>query len=74
VIEVPGNADPFEDQFEKKMKEKSEKVAKNEFQRLRNLAKAKNIKVPKVGLAPTAKPTSTNLGKEIVVFSRLLLE
>lgn len=62
VLEVPGNADPYEDQFAKKISEKSEKVAKNEFQRLRNLAKAKNIKIPKVGLAPTLKPTSTRLG------------
>lgn len=64
VIEVPANADPYEDQFEKKNQEKSERVAKNEFQRLRNLAKAKKIKVPKVGLAPTAKPTSQALGKK----------
>lgn len=50
VLEVPQNADPYEDQFAKKAMAKSEKVAKNELQRLRNIAKAKNIKVPKTGL------------------------
>lgn len=62
-MEVPENADPFEDQFVKKTAAKKEKVAKNEFQRLRNLAKAKNIKIPKVGFAPTLKPSATTLGK-----------
>ncbi len=31
--------DPFEDQFEKKRKVKDESVAKNEYQRLKNLSK-----------------------------------
>ena len=31
--------DPYEDQFEKKVKEKKERVAKNELQRLRNIAR-----------------------------------
>lgn len=34
-------ADPNEDQFEKRIKAKKERVAKNEFQRLRNLARNK---------------------------------
>lgn len=50
VIEVPQNADAFEDQFEKKATAKGERIAKNELQRLRNIAKARNVKVPKVGL------------------------
>lgn len=50
VLEVPQNADPYEDQFAKKALAKSEKIAKNELQRLRNIAKARNIKVPKMGL------------------------
>lgn len=49
VVEVPQNADPMEDQFAKKADIKSEKVAKNELQRLRNIAKARKIKVPRVG-------------------------
>lgn len=37
--EVPVNSDPNEDQFEKAETEKKERVAKNELQRLRNIAK-----------------------------------
>jgi len=32
-------SDPYEDQFAKKMSEKKERVAKNELQRLRNIAR-----------------------------------
>jgi len=32
-------ADPYEDQFEKRVKAKKEAVAKNELQRLRNIAR-----------------------------------
>ena len=39
AIEVPQNADPYEDQFEKINKAKKERVAKNELQRLRNVAR-----------------------------------
>lgn len=35
--------DPYEDQFEKKIQAKKEKIAKNEYQRLRNIAKNKKI-------------------------------
>ncbi|KAL6054299.1 hypothetical protein STEG23_009767 [Scotinomys teguina] len=38
VIEVPGGADPMEDQFAKRIQAKKERVAKNELNRLRNLA------------------------------------
>ena len=37
--------DQFEDQFEKRSKEKEERTAKNEYQRLRNLARNKKGKV-----------------------------
>lgn len=33
------STDPYEDQFEKRNKEKKERVAKNELQRLRNIAR-----------------------------------
>jgi len=38
-MEVPVNADPYEDQFEKKKTEKKERIAKNELQRLHNIDK-----------------------------------
>ncbi|KAF4520594.1 hypothetical protein B566_EDAN006005 [Ephemera danica] len=62
VVEVPQNADPMEDQFAKKAEARKEKVAKNEYQRLRNLAAAKKIKVPKEGLPPVDKPNANQLG------------
>lgn len=41
-----------QDPREKAIEEKREKVAKNELQRLRNIARAKKTKVPGVGLTP----------------------
>merc|ERR1711962_1575909 len=38
-LEVPDNADPNEDQFEKRLTAKKERVAKNELQRLENIKK-----------------------------------
>ena len=33
------NSDPYEDQFAKRMNAKKERIAKNELQRLRNIAR-----------------------------------
>uniref|UniRef100_H2ZRB8 Ribosome biogenesis regulatory protein n=1 Tax=Ciona savignyi TaxID=51511 RepID=H2ZRB8_CIOSA len=55
VLEVPRNADPNEDQFEKKMKEKKERIAKNDLQRLRNIARRTGKKVPGVGQTAVAQ-------------------
>lgn len=63
IIEVPQNADPYVDRFELQAKNKQEKVAKNEFQRLRNLAASKSIKVPRVGLPPTDKLNSDQVSQ-----------
>lgn len=46
---MPKNADPMEDQFEKKANKKAEKVAKNEIQRMRNIVKAKKGAIPRSG-------------------------
>ncbi|XP_069692293.1 ribosome biogenesis regulatory protein homolog [Periplaneta americana] len=67
LLPVPEKGDPYEDQFSKVANTKTEKVAKNEFQRLRNLAKAKNIKVPRLGFASTDKLNSKQLGEAISV-------
>ena len=41
-----GFLDPYEDQFEKKSEKRKERVAKNEYQRLRNIARSqKSAKV-----------------------------
>merc|ERR1719385_379756 len=55
AIPVKHNHDPNEDPYEKLKEDKREKVAKNELQRLRNLARAKNVSVPSVGVAPSSK-------------------
>ncbi|KAK3708727.1 hypothetical protein QZH41_015161, partial [Actinostola sp. cb2023] len=61
VAEVPQNADPYEDQFEKRIQKKKEKVAKNEYQRLRNIAKHKKVKIPDKNLQPTRKANKEQL-------------
>ncbi|KAK9885325.1 hypothetical protein WA026_010822 [Henosepilachna vigintioctopunctata] len=66
VLEVPANA-PFEDQFEKKITVKAERVAKNELQRLRNIAKSKDIKIPRFGILNPEKSTSKDLQTAITV-------
>lgn len=58
LIEVPQNLDPMTDMYEKKAGEKSEKVAKNELQRLKNIARAKKVKIPRVGLPTTSDKAS----------------
>lgn len=53
ILEVPGNAaDPNIDLFAQKREAKKERVAKNEYQRLRNIAASRKIKIPAVGLPP----------------------
>lgn len=54
LIEVPQHINPMTDMYEKKASEKSEKVAKNELQRLKNIARARKVKVPRVGLPVTS--------------------
>lgn len=59
LIEVPQNVDPMTDMYEKKATEKSEKVAKNELQRLKNIARARKVKIPRVGLPVTSDKASS---------------
>lgn len=55
VLEVPKNAHPMEDQFQKKMDLRSEKVANNEIKRMKNIVRAKKMEVPRTGyLGPEA--------------------
>jgi len=55
MIPLKQNADPTEDPYEKLAEAKREKVAKNELQRLRNLARNKKVVVPSVGVVPATK-------------------
>ncbi|EDV97469.1 ribosome biogenesis regulatory protein homolog [Drosophila grimshawi] len=55
VLEVPQNADPNTDMFQKKMDLRNEKVAKNEIQRMKNIVRAKKVEMPRSGyLGPEA--------------------
>lgn len=63
LIELPVTADPNEDQFAKRAKAKKERVAKNEFNRLKNIARAQKIKVPGVGLTPAAQQSKDDLAR-----------
>lgn len=68
LVEVPVTADPNEDQFAKRVKAKKERVAKNEFNRLKNIARAQNIKIPGAGgLVPKAQQSKDELGKAVSV-------
>ncbi|XP_066248822.1 ribosome biogenesis regulatory protein homolog [Euwallacea similis] len=67
VLEVPQNADPNEDQFAKKVMAKSENVAKNELQRLRNIAKGKNVKIPRVGVVNPDVSSAKDLQAAVTV-------
>ncbi|XP_028825878.1 ribosome biogenesis regulatory protein homolog [Denticeps clupeoides] len=67
LIEVPESADPNEDQFAKRNKAKKERVAKNEFNRLRNIARSQKLKVPGVGLAPAGRQSRSELAQAVGV-------
>ncbi|GAA6217356.1 ribosome biogenesis regulatory protein homolog [Lates japonicus] len=67
LIEVPETADPNEDQFAKRAKAKKERVAKNELNRLKNIARAQKVKVPGVGLTPTAQQSKDDLARAVSV-------
>lgn len=53
------------DPFEKAVEDKRERIAKNELQRLRNIARAKNVKLPGAsGLLPLAPGSRSVSGKK----------
>lgn len=67
LIEVPETADSNEDQFAKRIKAKKERVAKNELNRLRNIARSQKGKIPGVGLIPTAQQSKDQLARAVNV-------
>ncbi|XP_067938251.1 ribosome biogenesis regulatory protein homolog isoform X2 [Watersipora subatra] len=67
MIEVPDNADPFEDQYEKRKTAKKERVAKNEYQRLKNLAKNNKGVTSGDGLTPSAKQSKDQVNLALTV-------
>jgi len=65
LIEVPANADPNEDQFAKRQSAKKERVAKNEFQRLKNLSRSKKINVRNDGAIINTKSSAIDVKKAL---------
>lgn len=51
----------MEDQFQKKMDMRSEKVAKNEIKRMKNIVRAKKIDVPRTGYLGPEAASSTQV-------------
>jgi Ribosome biogenesis regulatory protein (RRS1) len=49
VLEVPQNIDPMTDMFQKKKDLKNERVAKNEIARMKNIARAQKVQIPRAG-------------------------
>uniref|UniRef100_A0A0X3P3U0 Ribosome biogenesis regulatory protein n=1 Tax=Schistocephalus solidus TaxID=70667 RepID=A0A0X3P3U0_SCHSO len=71
VIEVPDNADPYEDQFEKATKERNERRAKNEFSRLKNIARStKKGQAPPVGVQPEVDASKNHFNRALEIAKR----
>ncbi|XP_060099666.1 ribosome biogenesis regulatory protein homolog [Heteronotia binoei] len=68
ALEVPETADPLEDQFAKRRQEKRERVARNELNRLRNLARAHRAAAPQ--LHPTGHQDRVEL-RRVTAVARL---
>ncbi|XP_070798345.1 ribosome biogenesis regulatory protein homolog [Pituophis catenifer annectens] len=66
LLEVPESADPMEDQFAKRLQEKRERVARNELNRLRNLARAHRGRAA-ADLHPTGHQDRAEMGRVSVV-------
>ncbi|XP_055331070.1 ribosome biogenesis regulatory protein homolog [Paramacrobiotus metropolitanus] len=58
VVEVPDQADGMNDPFEERQTAKKERVAKNELQRLKNIARAHKTKIPAGGILPATEGRS----------------
>ncbi|KAJ1552376.1 Rhodanese- sulfurtransferase, partial [Nowakowskiella sp. JEL0078] len=68
IIEVPKNADPFEDQYEKKRLENVEKLGRNKKQQRRNEAEASGTALQKSTSTPDIKAMKKKeLNKQLIV-------
>ncbi|KAG7189836.1 hypothetical protein KM043_017494 [Ampulex compressa] len=68
LVEINKNNEPTQDPFTAAKVAKQERQSKNELQRLRNIAKSKNVKLPRIGL-PTREhfPDPQHLSQAITV-------
>ncbi|CAH8569185.1 unnamed protein product [Schistosoma turkestanicum] len=68
VLEVPDNADPYEDQFAKLSQARKERKAKNELQRLRNIARTvKAGQAPPIGVLTESQSSKTELSRAFAI-------
>ncbi|CAH8673249.1 unnamed protein product [Schistosoma rodhaini] len=68
VLEVPDNADPYEDQFAKLIQAKKERRAKNELQRLRNISRTvKAGQTPPIGVLTESQSSKTELSRGFAI-------
>lgn len=61
VLEVPKNIDPMTDMFKKKIDLKNERVAKNEISRMKNIARAQKVEMPRVGFVSEESASAKEL-------------
>lgn len=68
LVEVGNDNNPKEDPFTALSASKRERQSKNELQRLRNIAKSKNVKLPRVGI-PTVEhfPKPSQLSTAVTI-------
>lgn len=66
-MEVPENANPMDDMFQKKIDLRSEKVAKNEIQRMKNIVRARKEDVPRSGYLGGEAASSNQLLTAVTV-------
>ncbi|KAF8561150.1 hypothetical protein P879_06008 [Paragonimus westermani] len=68
VLEVPDNADPYEDQFAKLTSKRKELRAKNEFQRLRNIARSvRPGQAPAVGVLAESQGSKNEFARALSI-------
>lgn len=61
VLEVPQNIDPMTDMFKEKKDLKNERIAKNELARMKNVARAKKVDVPRAGIVSEEAASAKDL-------------
>jgi len=61
VLEVPKNIDPMTDMFQKKKDLKNERVAKNEIARMKNIARAQKVQMPRAGFVSEESASAKEL-------------
>ncbi|XP_043248725.1 ribosome biogenesis regulatory protein homolog [Colletes gigas] len=70
LVELNNENKAMEDSFSVSKAAKQERISKNELQRLRNIAKAKNVKIPRVGLPTKEHFTNSQQLSQAITIAR----